>query len=83
MDATTYVTALARANLAPQAARHSAWLLDDKNRMSADYPKLLGDAAAVAARLKELRSPHVAPLTAFVEELRAEAGPGAEVAGET
>ena len=47
--------------------------------MNSDRPKLLADAAAVAARLKELRAPHVAPLTAFVEELRREVGPGADV----
>lgn len=47
--------------------------------MNTDCPKLLGDAAAVTARMKELRAPHIAPLTAFVEQLRADAGPGAEV----
>ncbi|MEQ1795399.1 MAG: uracil-DNA glycosylase [Nitrospira sp.] len=47
--------------------------------MSTDRPKLLGDATAVAVRMKELRAPHIAPLTSFVEDLRAEAGPGAEV----
>lgn len=47
--------------------------------MNADRPKMLGDAAAVTARLKEMHAPHVAPLTAFVEELRAEAGPQAAV----
>lgn len=47
--------------------------------MNTDRPKLLGDAAAVTARLLELHAPHIVPLTAFVEELRVEAGPGAEV----
>lgn len=47
--------------------------------MSTDRPKLLGDTAAVAARLQQLRDPHVASLTAFVEELRREAGSGAEI----
>lgn len=49
------------------------------NGMNADRPKLLADAGAVAARMKELRAPHMAALTAFVEELRAEAGHGVEV----
>ena len=78
-DSSPFVTPLAGARVAPKGERPLAFALDDKSRMSADYPKLLGDAAAVAARLKELRSPHVAPLTAFVEELRGEAGPGADV----
>lgn len=47
--------------------------------MSSDRPKLLGDAAAVTARMKELNAPHVVPLTTFVDELRAEVGPGAAV----
>lgn len=54
-------------------------MLDDKNAMNTDRPKLLGDAAAVAARLKEIHAPHIAHLTAFVEALRVEAGPGAQV----
>ena len=47
--------------------------------MSTDRPKLLGEAAAIAARMEELHAPHIAPLTAFVEELRVEVGSGAEV----
>jgi uracil-DNA glycosylase len=44
-----------------------------------DAPKLLGDAQARADRLKQLHEPHIAPLTAFVEQLRLEAGPGAGI----
>jgi uracil-DNA glycosylase len=44
-----------------------------------DRPKSLGDAAVKATRIRQLDEPHVAPLTAYVEELRFEAGPGAEV----
>lgn len=39
-----------------------------------DHAKLLADPAARAARRELLREPHVAPLTAFVEALRAQAG---------
>jgi uracil-DNA glycosylase len=39
-----------------------------------DKPKSLGSPAARAARLAELRDPHIAPLTAFVDTLRAEMG---------
>lgn len=45
--------------------------------MFADAPKLLGNPRALAARFKNLHEPHIAPLTAFVEQLRIEAGPGA------
>ena len=44
-----------------------------------DRPKLLGDPAAKAARTAQLREPHIAPLTEFVERLRLEAGVGAEI----
>ncbi|MBC8752413.1 MULTISPECIES: uracil-DNA glycosylase [Paraburkholderia] len=44
-----------------------------------DRPKSLGDAAVKAIRIRQLHEPHVAPLTAYVEELRLEAGPGAEI----
>lgn len=44
-----------------------------------DRPKSLGDAAVKASRIRQLHEPHVAPLTAYVEELRLEAGPGAEI----
>ncbi|WP_063812489.1 uracil-DNA glycosylase [Burkholderia cepacia] len=44
-----------------------------------DRPKSLGDAAVKATRIRQLHEPHVAPLTAYVEELRLEAGPGAEI----
>ena len=47
--------------------------------MITDRPKLLGDPAAVAARLNQLHEPHIAPLTRFVETLRREAGPSAAV----
>ena len=39
-----------------------------------DIPKILGDPAAVKARLAKLDEPHVAPLTAFVRKLRVERG---------
>lgn len=54
-------------------------MLNDNIGMNACLPKLLGVEEAVAARMGELRAPHIAPLTAFVEELRAEAGSGAQV----
>src|SRR5689334_1377344 len=44
-----------------------------------DAPKLLGIAEARADRLGQLQEPHIAPLTAFVDHLRAEAGPGASI----
>jgi len=47
--------------------------------MNPDMPKLLKEAAAVDARMKTLRASHIAPLTAFVEELRHGAGPGTEI----
>ncbi len=47
--------------------------------MITDRPKLLGDPAAVAARLSQLHEPHIWPLTRFVETLRTEAGPSAAV----
>jgi uracil-DNA glycosylase len=37
-----------------------------------DLPKSLGDETARSERRAELRSPHVAPLTAFVERIRRE-----------
>ena len=40
-----------------------------------DRPKLLADPAACAAQTKQLREPHIAPLTVFVEALRAQVGP--------
>src|SRR5439155_23893907 len=46
---------------------------------SMDRPKLLEDPEARATRLKELQRSHIAPLTRFVEDLRAEAGPGAAI----
>lgn len=54
-------------------------MLNDSIGMNTGLPKLLGVDEAVAARMGELRAPHIAPLTAFVEELRAEAGSGAQV----
>ncbi len=41
---------------------------------SDDKPKSLGSPAARTARLAELREPHIAPLTALVDTLRAEMG---------
>lgn len=46
---------------------------------SIDRPKSLGDATVRATRIRQLHEPHVAPLTAYVEELRLEAGPGAKI----
>src|SRR5437899_11651722 len=40
-----------------------------------DSPKLLADPEACAAQTKQLREPHIAPLTVFVEALRAQVGP--------
>jgi hypothetical protein len=39
-----------------------------------DKPKSLGSLAARTARLAELCDPHIAPLTAFVDTLRAKMG---------
>ncbi len=39
-----------------------------------DKPKLLGGLAARVARQTELRDPHIAPLTAFVDALRVQMG---------
>jgi uracil-DNA glycosylase len=39
-----------------------------------DKPKSLGSPLSRTARLAELRDPHIAPLTAFVDALRAEMG---------
>ena len=47
--------------------------------MFVDAPKLLGNFQALADRLNQLLETHVAPLTKFVDELRAEAGPGAQI----
>ncbi|KAA9129678.1 uracil-DNA glycosylase [Marinihelvus fidelis] len=44
-----------------------------------DYPKLLGQPAALEARLRDVEQPHIAPLTKFVRELRKEAGPDASI----
>src|ERR1039457_843421 len=43
--------------------------------MERDAAKLLGDTRARELRLSLIREPHIAPLTEFVEALRAEAGP--------
>jgi len=40
-----------------------------------DQPKSLGQAAAREARLRDIRLPHVRPLNAFVDALRAAKGP--------
>jgi uracil-DNA glycosylase len=47
--------------------------------MNDDRPKLLGDAEARSKRFSQLREPHILPLTAFVERLRAEAGADAAI----
>jgi len=47
--------------------------------MNKDAPKSLKDFALKAERLSQIHDQHVAPLTIFVEELRYEAGPGAEI----
>jgi uracil-DNA glycosylase len=47
--------------------------------MSADSAKLLGDPEARAARLSQLKEPHISRLTDFVEEMRAQAGPDAAI----
>jgi uracil-DNA glycosylase len=47
--------------------------------MFADVPKLLGIAEARAHRAAMLRLPHVAPLTDYVNRLRAAAAAGAEI----
>jgi len=44
-----------------------------------DKPKLLGDPVARVARREQLRHAHIAPLAAFVDELRATAGPQASI----
>lgn len=47
--------------------------------MLIDMPKLLGNATANANRIQQLREPHIAPLTDFVERLRLEVGPDASI----
>lgn len=49
------------------------------NGFVSDRPKLLGNAAARVSRSDQLGEPHVAPLTAFVSELRAEFGAAASI----
>jgi uracil-DNA glycosylase len=44
------------------------------NEHFTDEPKLLGNFAALEARLAELYDSHIAPLTAFVKTLRAQRG---------
>ncbi|CAG4892383.1 uracil-DNA glycosylase [Paraburkholderia saeva] len=51
----------------------------EHRQANVDQPKSLGDSAVKATRIRQLHEPHVAPLTAYVEELRLEAGPGAEI----
>jgi uracil-DNA glycosylase len=45
----------------------------------ADRPKLLANPAARGARITQLHEPHIAPLTAFVETLRAQVGPDVSI----
>jgi len=47
--------------------------------MFTDAPKLLGIPQAKAEREAQLWKPHIAPLTEYVHQLRAEAGPGVEI----
>lgn len=47
--------------------------------MYLDKPKLLGQPEALAARLEQLEEPHIAPLTAFVRNLRADVGRNASI----
>ena len=44
-----------------------------------DRPKLLGNLQARTARQAELRDPHIAPLTAFVDRVRAAMGSDYEI----
>jgi len=44
-----------------------------------DKPKLLGNLSVRTARQAELRDPHIAPLTEFVDMLRAEMGSGYQI----
>ena len=48
---------------------------DAKEVSEVDAPKSLGSASVREARLAAIEEPHVAPLTAFVRQLRAEMGP--------
>jgi uracil-DNA glycosylase len=48
-------------------------------RIFADKPKLLGNPIARARRQTELRDPHIATLTEFVDTLRAEMGSGYQI----
>jgi uracil-DNA glycosylase len=47
--------------------------------MYKDQPKLLGQSVPLAARLKEIEQPHIAPLTAFVRRLRTRMGASASI----
>jgi len=47
--------------------------------MFTNKPKLLGEPTALNTRLKQLEVPHIAPLTAFVHELRDIMGPDASI----
>lgn len=47
--------------------------------MRADEPKSLGDPEARAKRLRQIREHHIAPLTAYVEQLRQLVGPNANI----
>jgi uracil-DNA glycosylase len=47
--------------------------------LNLDRAKLLGDPEARQIRLSQLHEAHLAPLTSFVESLRAEAGPDAAI----
>jgi uracil-DNA glycosylase len=46
---------------------------------ASDRPKLLGDSNARVARLQQIHEAHIAPLSAFVEGLRVDAGPDAAI----
>ncbi|WP_458071113.1 uracil-DNA glycosylase [Rhodanobacter sp. BL-MT-08] len=47
--------------------------------MNTDRAKLLGESGQRATRLQQINESHIAPLTAFVETLRMEAGPDASI----
>jgi hypothetical protein len=67
----------------PAARGHSkatALIHDNSPRaLMTDLPKLLADPQARADRRAKLHESHIAPLTAFVEALRHEVGPGAAI----
>ena len=57
----------------------SPLLLTKVNTEFPDRPKLLADPKALEARLKQTHDSHIAPLTHFVDNLRADRGPDAAI----